>query len=77
MADPLVIAGREFASRLITGTGKYPSLEAMRDAVVASGCELVTVAVRRIDLDEQGEAITELAAGGRDAPPEHRGVRDG
>ena len=59
MADPLVIAGREFASRLITGTGKYPSLEAMRDAVVASGCELVTVAVRRIDLDEQGEAITD------------------
>ncbi len=59
MADPLVIAGRELSSRLITGTGKYPSLEAMRDAVVASGCELVTVAVRRIDLDEQGEAITD------------------
>ena len=59
MEDPLVIAGREFRSRLITGTGKYPSLEAMRDAVVASGCELVTVAVRRIDLDEIGEAITD------------------
>jgi thiazole synthase len=57
--DPLVIAGREFGSRLITGTGKYPSFEAMRDAVVASGCELVTVAVRRIDLDEVGEAITD------------------
>jgi thiazole synthase len=57
--DPLVIAGREFSSRLITGTGKYPSFEAMRDAVVASGCELVTVAVRRIDLDEVGEAITD------------------
>jgi thiazole synthase len=57
--DPLVIAGHEFGSRLITGTGKYPSFETMRDAVVASGCELVTVAVRRIDLDEVGEAITE------------------
>jgi thiazole synthase len=57
--DPLVIAGREFRSRLITGTGKYPSLQIMRDAVVASGCELVTVAVRRIDLDEVGEAITD------------------
>jgi thiazole synthase len=57
--DPLVIAGREFRSRLITGTGKYPSFEVMRDAVVASGCELVTVAVRRIDLDEVGEAITD------------------
>src|SRR5215471_10971014 len=57
--DPLTIAGREFRSRLITGTGKYPSLEAMRDAVVASNCELVTVAVRRVDLDEIGEAITD------------------
>jgi thiazole synthase len=59
MQDPLVIAGREFRSRLITGTGKYPSLEVMRDAVVASRCELVTVAVRTIDLDEVGEAITD------------------
>jgi thiazole synthase len=57
--DPLTIAGRELRSRLITGTGKYPSFEVMRDAVVASGCELVTVAVRRIDLDEVGEAITD------------------
>jgi thiazole synthase len=57
--DPLTIAGREFRSRLITGTGKYPSFEVMRDAVIASGCELVTVAVRRIDLDEVGEAITD------------------
>jgi thiazole synthase len=59
MDDPLVIAGREFRSRLITGTGKYPSFEVMRDAVVASDCELVTVAVRKIDLDEVGEAITD------------------
>ena len=57
--DSLVIAGRAFSSRLITGTGKYPSFEVMRDAVVASGCEIVTVAVRRIDLDEQSETITE------------------
>jgi thiazole synthase len=57
--DPLTIAGRKFRSRLITGTGKYPSFEVMRDAVVASGCELVTVAVRRIDLGEVGEAITD------------------
>jgi thiazole synthase len=49
--DPLVIAGREFRSRLITGTGKYDAFETMREAVVATGCEMVTVAVRRIDLD--------------------------
>jgi thiazole synthase len=59
MDDPLVIAGRDLSSRHITGTGKYPSLETMRNAVVASGCELVTVAVRRIDLDEQADAITD------------------
>src|SRR5258707_3950942 len=59
MNDPLVIAGRELRSRLITGTGKYSSPEAMRDAVVASGCELVTVAVGRIDLDPVEESITD------------------
>src|SRR4029453_19117574 len=56
--DPLVIAGREFRSRLITGTGKYSSFEVMRDAVLASECELVTIAVRRIELDRDAEVIT-------------------
>jgi thiazole synthase len=62
--DPLVIAGRELRSRLITGTGKYSSPEAMRDAVLASGCELVTVAVGRIDLDSVDEAITDYLPDG-------------
>jgi thiazole synthase len=53
--DPLVIAAREFRSRLILGTGKYDSLGTMRDAVLASGAEMVTVAVRRIDFDEAGD----------------------
>ena len=57
MNDPLVIAGRELRSRLITGTGKYPDFETMRRAVEASACELVTVAVRRIDLDDLGDDI--------------------
>ena len=56
--DPLVIAEREFDSRLLVGTGKYDSFETMRDAVLASRCELVTVAVRRIDLDAGSEDIT-------------------
>jgi thiazole synthase len=64
MHDPLVIAGRALRSRLITGTGKYSSPEAMRDAVVASGCELVTVAVGRIDLDSVEEAITDYLPDG-------------
>src|SRR5262245_33870204 len=56
--DPLVIAGREFRSRLITGSGKYASFDVMRDAAVASGCEMLTVAVRRVDFDAPGEDIT-------------------
>ncbi len=52
--DPLVVAGRRFASRLIVGTGKYGSPEEMRRAVRASGAEMVTVAVRRVDLSPEG-----------------------
>ncbi len=46
----LVIAGREFGSRLILGTGKFSGPEAMREALAASGTEIVTVALRRADL---------------------------
>jgi len=45
-----LIAGREFSSRLLLGTGKFSSNEVMRDALAASGCEIVTVALRRADL---------------------------
>jgi thiazole synthase len=58
LSDELVIAGRSFRSRLILGTGKYDSFETMRDAVAASGAEMVTVAVRRIDFDAPNEDIT-------------------
>ena len=56
--DPLVIAWREFRSRLITGSGKYDSFETMREAARASGCEMLTVAVRRVNLDSPAEDIT-------------------
>lgn len=52
---PLVIAGREFASRLIVGTGKYRSNDEMIRAIDASGADMVTVAVRRVDLDRTKE----------------------
>mgnify|MGYP001823187678 CR=1 FL=1 len=48
--NSLKIADREFSSRLFLGTGKFPSNEAMRDALAASGTEVVTVALRRADL---------------------------
>jgi thiazole synthase len=52
--DPLVIGDRTFSSRLIVGTGKFGSYESMRDALEASGTELVTVALRRVDLEATG-----------------------
>jgi thiazole synthase len=56
MDDALVIAGKRFTSRLLIGTGKYPSFDVMRQCHEASGAELVTVAVRRLDLKAQGAA---------------------
>ena len=50
MFDPLVIAGKTFRSRLIVGTGKYPSHTVMAEAHRAAGAEMVTVAVRRVNL---------------------------
>jgi thiazole synthase len=56
MAEPLVIADRTFGSRLVVGTGKYPSHAVMQAAHEASGTEMVTVAVRRVDLSARGRA---------------------
>ena len=53
--EPLVIAGREFRSRLILGTGKYSDEQVMVDAFDASGTEMVTVALRRVNLDDLGK----------------------
>jgi thiazole synthase len=52
--EPLVIAGRVFRSRLMTGTGKYRTFDEMRDSIAASGCEIVTVAVRRVQTNAPG-----------------------
>ena len=66
MADaPLVIAGRPFRSRLIVGTGKYPSNEVMARAHEASGAEMVTVAVRRVDLRRSSESLLDHIDAGR------------
>jgi len=56
-SDRLVIADRQFSSRLIVGTGKYPSHQIMRAAHEASGTEMVTVAVRRVDLSRRSESL--------------------
>ena len=59
--DRLCLAGRTFHSRLLVGTGKYRAYDLMRDALDASGCEVVTVAVRRERLfNEQGKSLLEF-----------------
>ena len=57
MTDPLIIAGRDFRSRLIVGTGKYKSFQETARALEASGAEMVTVAVRRVNLDRSKESL--------------------
>src|SRR5690242_8829736 len=58
--DPLSIAGREFRSRLIVGTGKYKSGQETARSIEASGAEVVTVAVRRINLDRSKESLLDF-----------------
>ncbi|MEM1946887.1 MAG: thiazole synthase [Candidatus Caldarchaeum sp.] len=63
MGDELVIAGRRFRSRLFVGTARYPNLQVMLRAIEASGAEVVTVAIRRINVQERGESLLDLLAG--------------
>jgi thiazole synthase len=59
--DPLVIAGESFRSRLILGTGGAPSLDVLQQALVASGTEITTVALRRVDPSAPGSLFDLLA----------------
>ncbi len=64
--DPLIIAGRTFSSRLIVGTGKYPSNPVMVQAHDASGAEMVTLAVRRVNIsDRSRESMLDFIDTGR------------
>jgi thiazole synthase len=60
MMSPLVIAGKAFQSRLIVGTGKYKDGAETQAAVEASGAEMVTVAVRRVNLDRSRESLLDF-----------------
>ena len=57
MSDDLVIAGKPFASRLIVGTGKYRTDDEMTEAIAASGADMVTVALKRIDFESNEKTI--------------------
>jgi thiazole synthase len=60
MDDPLVIAGETFGSRLIMGTGGAPSMSVLEEALAASGTELTTVAMRRVDASARGSVLDVL-----------------
>jgi thiazole synthase len=71
--DPFVLAGKTFTSRLIIGTGKYASFDVMRDAHRESGAEIVTVAVRRINLDRTPESLLDWIPSGMTLLPNTAG----
>src|SRR5512134_2925724 len=62
LADPLVIAGKPYRSRLLVGTGKYRDFAQTREAVVASGAQIVTVAIRRTNLGQDPNSPSLLDA---------------
>jgi thiazole synthase len=80
LGPPLTIAGREMRSRLLLGTGGFPSLETLAEAIAVSGCELVTVALRRLgpahpggDLKRRGSLIDVVADAGVELLPNTAG----
>src|SRR5438128_2685 len=62
LADPLIVAGRAYRSRLLVGTGKYRDFAQTREAIVASGAEIVTVAIRRTNIGQDAHAPSLLDA---------------
>lgn len=57
MTDPLILGDLQFASRLLVGTSRYPNLQVMQQALEASGAEIVTVSIRRLDLNRGGAGV--------------------
>lgn len=76
--DTLVIGGREFGSRLFVGTGKFPSNELMLESILASGTEMVTVAMKRIDMlhESTDEMLAHINRRNVQLLPNTSGVRD-
>ena len=72
--DPLVLGGQKFGSRLIMGTGGAPSLDVLGRALTASGTELTTVAMRRVDPASRGSVLDVLSRARHQGAAEHRGL---
>lgn len=74
--EELKIGGRAFSSRLFVGTGKFSSNEMMRDAIIASGSQMVTVALKRIDTDNrEDDMLRHILRPGVQLLPNTSGVR--
>lgn len=75
--DKLIIGGKEFSSRLFVGTGKFRSNELMAAAIKASGSQMVTVAMKRIDMDNRDDdMLRHIVSDGIQLLPNTSGVRD-
>jgi thiazole synthase len=75
MEDVLRIAGTEIRSRLITGSGKYSDDRIIKDVLAAAECDIITVALRRIDFDHPGETILDHIPKGKVLLPNTSGAR--
>ena len=78
MNDTLIIGGREFSSRLFVGTGKFPSPEVMLEAIKASGSQMITVAMKRVNMMNEAtdEMLTHINREHVQLLPNTSGVRD-
>ncbi|MEI7802974.1 MAG: thiazole synthase [Bacteroidota bacterium] len=75
--NKLIIAGKEFSSRLFLGTGKFGSNEMMKNSIIASGTEMVTVALRRVDVrNEEDELLQHISFDTINLLPNTSGVRN-
>ncbi len=75
--DKLVIAGKEFSSRLFLGTGKFSSYGLMKEAIAASGTQMVTLAMKRVELgDSNDELLSHIVSDDIQLLPNTSGVRD-
>jgi thiazole synthase len=76
MDDQLVIGGKVISSRLITGSGKYKDDRIIREVLEAAGCDVITVALRRIDFDRPDESILNYIPEGKILLPNTSGARN-
>jgi thiazole synthase len=76
MSDELIIAGTKVRSRLITGSGKYRDERIIKDILEAAGCDIVTVALRRVDFDRPHENVLRHIPAGKVMLPNTSGARD-